>query len=87
MPNKCSECDTEIKVHVKLCMKCIEELKNDKYEDFAIVMASLNNTMHDLLKNNENLEKDNENLKKQVQDLLKEKELLQLSKIVEVNNS
>lgn len=81
--HKCAECECDLKTHVKLCMKCMEDLKNDKYEDFAIVMATLNNAMHDLLK-------EKENLTSQVQDLQKENESLKrenISKIIDITNN
>lgn len=74
---KCAECENELKVHAKLCLECLDNLKNDKYEDFAFVMATLNNAMHTLMK-------DKEVLEAQVKDIQSENNQLKLSKIMDV---
>lgn len=76
---KCVECENELKEHAKICLSCLDELKNEKYNDFAYVMASLNNTLGSMLKDNEDLLKENDSLKKENESLKKEV----LSKIID----
>lgn len=75
----CTECEIDLKEYVKLCLKCHEDLKNEKYNDFAYVMATLNNALHNLLKEKEEL---TENVNK----LNKELDNLKLSKVLDINN-
>ncbi len=62
---KCAECESDLKEYAKLCLECLENLKNDKYDDFVFVMATLNNALHDLMKENESLKLSNDSLKKE----------------------
>ena len=73
--SKCSECEKEAKTHVKYCLTCVDELKNKKYNEFAFVLAELNNALHDYLIDNEKQAEEIELLKKQLEEIRLTKEV------------
>jgi RNA polymerase subunit RPABC4/transcription elongation factor Spt4 len=52
----CHECKSKVKSHILLCLKCNDQLVNKKFEDLYLVLAKLNNTLVENLKEKEVLE-------------------------------
>ncbi len=54
---KCNECENDVKSHIVLCLECMDELTNKKYNDFAFVLATINNKIAEFVLDAQNMKR------------------------------
>lgn len=59
---KCNECEEDVKTHVILCLECMDQLTNKKYNDFAFVLATINNKIAEFVLDAQTMKKKIEEL-------------------------
>jgi len=59
---KCNECEEDVKSHVILCLECLDDLTNKKYNDFAFVLATINNKIAEFVLDSQSMKKKIEEL-------------------------